>query len=196
MGRGIDGRLAGGTGETHPGFQRLDHLHALDRSGFRRSFRPKVHGLISHRRAFRQAVGFGAKALVVFVDERFVLRRLQALEIRIGHDDAVVLLGRGENLLVADAERGGRHRDFVLHARRDPLPVERIVGRADQHRHDDVGLRRLDLADGRPEIADVEREEITRDHRAAVFGGEFLDPFRGDLAVIVVGCQRVDLLAV
>jgi hypothetical protein len=67
------------------------------------------------------------------------------------------------------------------------------VRRADQGRHHEVGLGGLDLLDGRAEIGDVEREEVGLHHFAAIVLGVFLHPFGGDLAVIVVGGERVDL---
>ena len=69
------------------------------------------------------------------------------------------------------------------------------MGAADQRRPDEIGLRRLNLGDGRAEIGDVEREEIDRGDFAAVLGHVFLHPLRGDLAVIVVGRDHIDLLA-
>src|SRR3954471_6732516 len=66
---------------------------------------------------------------------------------------------------------------------------------ADQCRPDEVGLRRLNLGDRRAEIGDVEREEVDRGDLAAIFGDVFLYPLRGDLAVVVIGRDHVNLLA-
>ena len=93
------------------------------------------------------------------------------------------------------AKGGRRHRNALAHAGRRPLAVERDMRAADQRRPDEIGLRRLDLGDGRAEIGDVEREEVDRGYLAAVFGDVFLHPLRGDLPVIVVGRDNVDLLA-
>src|SRR5579883_2790789 len=62
-------------------------------------------------------------------------------------------------------------------------------------RPDEIRLRRLDLRDGRAEIGDVEREVILRQDLAAIVERVFLHPLRGDLAVIVVGGDDIDLLA-
>ncbi len=75
------------------------------------------------------------------------------------------------------------------------LPVERHVRPADQRRPYHVGLGRLDLADGGAEIGHVEREELDVGHLAAVVLDVFLHPLGGDLAVVVVGGDDIDLLA-
>ena len=66
---------------------------------------------------------------------------------------------------------------------------------ADERRPDEIGLRGLYLRDGRAEIRDVEREEVDRGDLAAILDDVFLHPLRGDLAVIVVGRDHIDLLA-
>ena len=47
----------------------------------------------------------------------------------------------------------------------------------------------------RTEIGSVEREEFGAEHFAAAVLDVFLDPVGGDLAVVVIGGQGVDLLA-
>ncbi len=98
-------------------------------------------------------------------------------------------------MLVTDGEGGRRHRNALAHAGRGPLPIERDMRAANQRRPDEIRLRRLDLGDGRAEIGDVEREEVDRGYFAAVLGDVFLHPLRGDLPVIVVGGDDIDLLA-
>ncbi len=51
------------------------------------------------------------------------------------------------------------------------------------------------FCDGRSEVGDVEREEFNRNRFAAIVLDETLHPLCRDLAVIVVGCDDVDLLA-
>src|SRR5581483_7025457 len=94
-----------------------------------------------------------------------------------------------------DRKRGRSHRDACSHAGRGPLPVERDMSAADKGRPDEIRLSRLDLGNGRTEIRDIEREEVDRGYLAAVFEDIFLHPLRGDLTVIVVGGDNVDLLA-
>ena len=141
-----------------------------------------------------QIVGV-AESLLPFFEEGLVLRRVALLRPGIGDHDAIAF-GRGEHaMLIADAERRRGHRDFRVHAGCRPLPIEGHMRAADQDRHDDVGLGFLDLGDGRAEIGDIEREEIGLDDLAAIRLRIMLHPFGGDLAVIIVGGERVDLLA-
>src|SRR3954453_21644147 len=65
----------------------------------------------------------------------------------------------------------------------------------DQGRPDEIRLRWLDLGDGPGEIGDVEWEEVNRGNLTPVFQHIFLHPLRGDLAVVVVGRDDIDLLA-
>ena len=67
--------------------------------------------------------------------------------------------------------------------------------RADEDVHHEVGLGRLDLADGRAELVDGQREELLAHHLAAGVLDRLLDPLGGDLAVIVVRGHDVDRLA-
>src|SRR3990172_1811899 len=57
---------------------------------------------------------------------------VQLLEVRIDHGDALRFLGRQDDLLVPETDRWGNDRDFVLHARRSVLTVERDVIAANQ----------------------------------------------------------------
>lgn len=82
-----------------------------------------------------------------------------------------------------------------MHARRLPLPVERDMRTADQRRPDVVGLGGLDLRDRRLEVGHVQREELDVQDLAAVVGGELAHPVRGDLAIVVICRNDVDLLA-
>ena len=61
--------------------------------------------------------------------------------------------------------------------------------------HDPVRRRLLDLGDGRAEVGHVEREEVGLRHGAFALLDVVRDPLRGDLAVVVVGRQHVDLVA-
>ena len=58
-----------------------------------------------------------------------------------------------------------------------------------------VGLGLLDLGDRRAEVGHVEREEVGLEHGALALLDVVRDPLGGDLAVVVVGGQHVDLLA-
>ena len=196
VGRRIDGGLAARAGEAHVAFQRVDHLHPIDRSRLLHRSSPQVEPVVGHHREFGQWRGLLAEALVIALDELGVGRRLHLLEVRIRSQDAVMLLRVGHHVLVAHPEGGRRHRDLLLHARGRPLPIERDVRPADEHRHDDVRLGRLDLLDGRPEVGHVQREEVGLHDGATVVLGVFLHPLRGDLAIVVVGREYVDLLAV
>ena len=66
---------------------------------------------------------------------------------------------------------------------------------ADQHGHHHVRLRFLDLGDRRAEIGHIQREEVGGQHLAAVLLDIAFHPGGGDLAVIVVRRDGVDLLA-
>ena len=117
------------------------------------------------------------------------------LEVALGRDVPVGLLGGGHLLLEPVAERRGGHRRALVHPGGRPLTIERDVVAAHQHRHDEVRLGHLDLGDGRPEVTHLEREVVDVQDLAAVLLGELLDPLGGDLAVVVVGRDDVDLLA-
>ena len=54
----------------------------------------------------------------------------------------------------------------------------------------------LDVLDGLGELRDAERDELLADHRAAVLLHDVAHPFGRDLAEVVVGGDRVDVLAV
>ena len=120
---------------------------------------------------------------------------VQAFDVVVGDDDAVAFLGRQHHLIVGAAECRRRDRNFSGQAGGVELPIERDRSAADQHRHDPIRFRRLDLGDGAAEVGRVEREEFRAKNFTAAILDVFLHPVGGDLPVIVVGGERVDLLA-
>ena len=74
------------------------------------------------------------------------------------------------------------------------LAIERHVRVADQRRPDHVRFGRLDAAQHGREIRHVEREELDRKILPAFLAKEFLQPFAGDLSIVVVGREDVALL--
>ena len=75
------------------------------------------------------------------------------------------------------------------------MPVEVVMIGPHQHRKYEIGLCRLDFTNCRTEVRNVERKKIRRDDLSAAFQGEFLDPVGGDLSIVVVGSNDVDLLS-
>src|SRR5262249_37419496 len=98
-------------------------------------------------------------------------------------------------MLIADAECGRRERYLLVHAGGRPLPVKRHMRSSDKRRDHKVWRSVLDLGDGRTKIRDIEREEISFEHGPLALIDIVGDPFRGDLAVIVVGGNGVDFTA-
>ena len=195
VGLGVDHDLAARPVEGEPLLERLDHRHALDRAGLPDPFCPEMDAFIARRRQFADIGRLGAVPALDRVDKGLACRRLQFLEIAVATDNAFALRGLQCRRFVDKAERGGRDRDLALEAGRRPLAVEGGMVAADHGRQQKIGLRRLDTRDRRAEVRDVEREEVDRQNLAAIVLDVFAHPFRGDLAVIVVGRDDVGLLA-
>ena len=195
MGGRVDRHLAAGAHDADARFQRRRHLADLDRVGFLHALGPELEALVGAHRQLGDVRVVLAEALVEALLEGLVLGCIEVLEVVVRQQKAIGLFGRQHDVLVAHREGGGGQWNFLGQAGRRPLAVERHVRAADQRRDHHVGLGRLDLGDGRAEGGHVEREEVDRSHRAAVLDGELLDPLRGDLAVVVVGRDDVDLLA-
>ena len=170
-------------------------LIAVDAAGFLHPFRPQAETLIGAHRKLGDVGIIGAEPLVEACHEGLVDGVLQILEVIVADQHAIAFLRRQHDVLVANGEGGRGHRNALAHAGRRPLAVEGDMRAADQRRPHEIRLRRLDLGNGRAEIGDVQREEIDRGNLAAIFGDVFLHPLRGDLAVIVVGRDDIDLLA-
>ena len=194
MGLGIDADLAGRAVDAETALDRLNNLHAFGRAGVLHRLRPQQQALIMRNRNLVDQRGV-TELVAPGLEESGVHRRVELRRIVVGDEDAVAFLGRQNLVLVADAERRRGHRDLRLHAGGRPLAEERHVGTADKRAHHHVGRRCLDLRDRRAEIGNVEREEVGLDHLAASVLAIFLHPAGGDLAVIVVGGENVDLLA-
>lgn len=58
---------------------------------------------------------------------------------------------------------------------------------------DEIGLRRLCLADHGTKLADVQRKEVGLDDLAAIVLGQRMGPFGRDMPEIVIGVEHVDL---
>ena len=93
---------------------------------------------------------------------------------------------------LADVDRAA-HRHVQVRGR--GLLVVGRLRRADEQRHQNVGLGLLDVLDGGSELRDAERDELLAHHRAALFLDDLADPLGRDLAEVVIGGDRVDLLA-
>ena len=76
------------------------------------------------------------------------------------------------------------------------LPVKGDVVAADQQGHHHIRAILLDALDHRAEVDHVERDELPAELAAAGLVQEDFDPVGGDVPVIVIGGQRVELLAV
>ena len=176
-----------------PASERLDHLVGLGRARLLDRFRPQRHAAIAVFAIFADILVV-ADIFLKLLDERLGGVGRQRIDERGGDDDPVAFIGAEFRLLAADAVGRRGERQVLLADRRLELAIEGDMRAADQHRPDDVRLRDLDARDGRSEIGDVEREELGPDILAARFAQQLLHPFRGDLAVIVVGGQDVALL--
>src|ERR1700730_291446 len=195
MGRWVDRNLARRSIDADSGFQRLDDLDSVDTGRLLDRLRPQAETLIGCHCEPGNVGVIGAEALVKSGNEDFVGLVLQVLEVILADQYSVAFVGRQYDVLVTSGEGDRRHRNALEHAGRGPLAIERDMRAADERRPYEVRLRRLDLGDGRTEIRDVEREEVDRWDLTAVFGDVFLHPLRGDLAVIVIGCDDIDLFA-
>src|SRR5689334_8761167 len=98
-------------------------------------------------------------------------------------------------MLVTDAESGRCKRNLLVHAGSSPLPVECHVRSADKRRNNEIWRRILDFCDRRTKICDVQREEVRLDNGSLALFDIMGDPLCGDLAIIVVSRDGVDLVA-
>ena len=130
---------------------------------------------LRHERLALASVGTSSIQLVV----TYMFAKARRLE-------ALVLVG------LADVD-GAAHRDLEVRGR-GLLVIGGLCG-ADQQRDQDVGLGFLDVLDGRGELRDAEGDELLAHHGAALFLDDVAHPFGGDLAEIVIGGDRVNLLA-
>ena len=186
--------LAGRTLDADARLEHLDHLVAVQRTGLLHRFGPQLDALVLRHRDLVHDLGV-AEPLAPAREEILVGRRRVFLAVVAGDQDAVAFGRRQRQVLVADTEGGREQRDLLVHARGRPLPEERQVRAADQRRAHRIGLGLLDLGDRRAEVRHVEREEAGLRDGAAALLDVVRDPLGGDLAVVVVGGQHVDLLA-
>ncbi|MPL89757.1 hypothetical protein SDC9_35799 [bioreactor metagenome] len=177
--------------------QHLKQRVALGRAGFLHRIGPDLHALVGDFGNLRHHPFLVRVFLRDLLEEGLVGRVVDRLEIAEGGDDAVRFLMRQDHLLgAAGAVDGGDDRDLALHPGRRPLAIEAEMRGADHRREHEIGLRALDLRDRRAELRDIEREELGRDHLAAVLLDIALHPGRGDVAIVVIGGDGIDLLAV
>ena len=195
VGGRVDADLAAGPVVADARFQRGGQLVLVQRAGLLDTCGPQLEALVGAHRQLGDVGIVLAEAGVEALLEGLVGRGVQVLEVVVRDQEAVGLGRRQHDVLIAAGKGGGGQRNLLGQPGRRPLAVERHVGTAHQGRHHHVGLGRFDLADRRAEVGHVQREEIDRRHRAAVVQRELLDPLRGDLAVVVVGGDHVDLLA-
>ena len=172
----------------------FEQRRAIERARLLHALGPHLDALVLRHGDLVDDLGI-AEALLPTRQKLLVGGRLRLLAVVAGDDDAVAFRGGQREVLIADAERRRGERYLLVHARGRPLPVERHVRAADQRGHHAIGLGLLDLGDGRAEVGDVQREEVGLGDRAAALGDVVLEPFGGDLAVVVVGREDVDLLA-
>ncbi len=195
MGRGIDRHLAARQVEGDAALERLDHLHALERACLFDALRPQQHALIAGHGQVRDRLVVGAVACPEALQEVFVDRTVDGFEIVLAEQDTVAFLGGEHQLLVGPGEGRGRNRDLARQSGRGELPIERDRAAADQDGHDEVRLGCLDFGDRAAEIGGIEREELRAQDLSAAVLHELLHPIGGDLAVVVVGSERVAGLA-
>ncbi len=191
---GVDLHSAAGAFDTDARLDGLEHLFAVQRAGFLDALGPQLDALVLRDGDLVHDLGV-AKALGPACQKVLVGRAGVFLAVVAGDQDAVAFGRREGQVLVADAKGGGAQRNLLVHARGRPLAEEGHVRAADERGADEVGLFLLNLGDGGAEIGHVEREEIGLEGRAAALLDVVRDPLGGDLAVVVVGGQHIDLLA-
>src|SRR5690606_4180502 len=140
--------------------ERLDDLFPVSRARLLDALRPQFHAHILRHSEIADVTVVLAELGAEALEERLVGRRVDLLEIVVADEAAFAELRRHAQLLARLSEGLGRDRDVLLEAGAGPLAVERGMRRADEGVDDEVRLCRLDLADRRPELRNVEREEL------------------------------------
>ena len=135
----------------------------------------------------------GPEPLVPGRDPLLVGLVLEFLEVRVDHDEPLNLLGLEHDLLVAQSKGGGNDGDLLVEACRRILAVEGDVVAADQQGEHHIRLRALDALDDRAEVDHVERDEFLAQQFALGLLEVYLHPVSGDVTVVVVGRQGVEL---
>ncbi len=188
--------LALGRLEGEPALERLDHGAALEGARPTDGHRPQVPAVPDGAGRIRD-VGVGlAVALTPARHPLSVHGVVELLEVGVDDDQPLDLLGGEHDLFVAEAKRRGHDGKLPLEAGGGELPVEGDVVAAHEERHHHVGLGALDPSDHRVEVDDVERDELLVHQGSPRLRQKDLHPVRRDVAVVVVGGQRVDLRAV
>src|SRR5262249_191168 len=115
------------------------------------------------------------------------------LEIGIDHRQPLGFFRLQYDLLVAETERRRYKGDLLPEPSRGELPVEGDVVATDKQGKHYIRPHALDSLNDRAEIDYVKRDEFLRDQLALRLLEIQLHPIGGNMAVVVVSSERIEL---